>query len=243
VTVISTYDWIVGIAKAQVLVNPARPDVGRRTTTQLETPPQPDPEETNKLVQALDPEVGEDRATAQQTPPDPSDPTPDTGTRTEDPRVPVAPNNPQNPGEGDCDQSLFSILNPFNIAKTMACFLKALFIPKGNHWGSLRADFDSGIGTIVGHPAAVLFASWGALDQPGGGNCEGPTVQIPGGPGWGGFEFQPISACSGVPETVASLVRPIMLAVIYVGAIIGSAKLIGASFGIATPGAIREYSQ
>lgn len=138
ITGVSTYDWVTAVAQAQVLVDPSNEEVGNRTTTAVELPqPQPDPNEVTQTGVATDPDTGTKRATAQTGQPDPTNPNP-TGPTIADPRpapTPVAP-PPSTPGSGDCSLSLWDLLNPFNIASTMACFLKLLFIPD-NGWSDL----------------------------------------------------------------------------------------------------------
>lgn len=159
VTGVSTYDWTTGVAVAEVLVNPLEESVGRRTTTAIELPnPQPDPDETAKVAVAVEPDVGTARAVSQTTPPDPTKPQTDP---IADPRptldpVPPPPDTP--PNSDGCELSLWDFLNPFNIASTMACFLKYLFIPDSGWSGltSLWGDITSRV-PFVYLKQAVLF--------------------------------------------------------------------------------------
>jgi hypothetical protein len=241
-TTVGSRPWVVGTAVAQVLIDPARPELGRRTTTATEAP-EMSPAEQTKIAQAVDEEAANDRVAAQgepdaipedkKAPGDPeTDPRPPHDQANPDP-TPLAPPPDDGSGGDDCgDFSIWDWLNPFNLDEALTCILRKLFVPSGNAFQALRSAWSSGVGNLVGHPAKVLVASWDVFDQGGAADCNGPTFQIPGGPGWGGFEFRPLAACSGVPKTMADTIRPVLLAVIWLGCILACGKLIASAFGI-----------
>lgn len=136
IQVVSTQDWIKGIAVAEVLINPTMPELGRRTTTSVEIPTV-NPEQQTQIQQAIGEDAATDRTTAQEAAePDEdrkadasieTDPRPPQEEASPEPTIEVPP--PGDEDEGNCELSIWEIMNPFNIASTMACFLKKLFIP------------------------------------------------------------------------------------------------------------------
>jgi len=125
----------------------------------------------------------------------------------------------------------------FEFLRWIVSSVEFMLVPKDlNFFAGLKDEWNAGLGSIIGRPVAVVGAGWLALRPDGAGSCGGPTVTIPGGPGWGGFSFQPLTACDGPAATVAGLVRPILVVLQWMAVAMASARIIGLSLGIQLPG-------
>lgn len=193
---------------------------GSRTTAGFDTPTQTATEVTT-MQTAEGNEAGVARATSTATAdPDPH-PAPASATSTAD------------LADG-CNQSFWQLLNPLNIAETMGCVLRKLFVPTGTALQDLRSSYSSGLGSVLNFPIGVMRDGWvafGSSAASASGGCTGPTVHVPGA-GFDGFDVQPLNVCDGVPKTVSESIRPVLNVMIWVLSLLSCVRLIAGSFGL-----------
>ena len=130
VTETTTTPWQQAEAIAETNIDPAKPDVGIRTTTGVTLPAEvTNPDRQASLDDVLSPDQGTARAEHQVTGGSTS-----TDTRTPGVIAPAPPGQP--PGTGECALSVWGFLNPLNIAESIGCVLRRLFIPKAGFWST-----------------------------------------------------------------------------------------------------------
>jgi hypothetical protein len=213
--------WTTATAVAEVLIDPQRVDVGARTTTvsQLQTLTVT---QQAGLNDAQAPDTGTQRATQQAT----------DGTTSQDPRVSTQtdtqePNTqPATTGDlaGGCNQSFWSALNPLNIAETMGCVLRKLFVP--TDLSSLRelgdeasTKFPLSAVTFVALPGDALSAAAGASTT---GGCLDIGVPNEGGGGAVTVSCSDGStALTGAAATSLSVAKTIVVWLIYLTVAMG----------------------
>jgi len=170
VTEVSTVPWQTAEAIAEVNINPTKPDVGIRTTTGVTQPAEAfNPARQESLQDVLAPGPGEERATGQQ------DQT-STGTNTTvDTREGNTVPAPAAPGSGTCHRSFWSSLNPANIAESIGCVLRRLFVPApGVMQQETEKLKEKASGTPVGLLVGVVGGLVTGLTGGGGGGLNGP---------------------------------------------------------------------
>jgi len=231
----SAEGWTRATTVAEVLVDPGAVDaLGKRTAVAEELPAtSPDATTQNKLNEAVDPAKGTQLATDPAPSPDPgrdpaTDPRP-----APDPISGAPPVVPPGGKKSDCsDFGLLDFLNPLNLVDVLKCVLQYLFIPSSGRFDALKASFSSTLGNLVGRPLDVVQGVWSSLSSGVRTDCAGPLIHIPGVASWGGFDIQPLNACSGVMKTVADLVRPILVVISYLGAVLAAGRLVASAFGM-----------
>jgi hypothetical protein len=126
----SANPWQTAEAIAESNIDPANPDKGSRNHTDTEMPSEAtNPDRQASLKEVTSPQGGSDRAANQEggqtTRPD-----------TRGDGVQAAAPPPPPPGTGECALSIWGFLNPLNIAESIGCVLRRLFIPKASFWST-----------------------------------------------------------------------------------------------------------
>lgn len=135
---------------------------------------------------------------------------------------------------GECWADSGIGINPLSwvpaLVRMVVCALKALFWPSGSAFAAFRSAWDQSVGNLVGVPLQLGAALWNVVRGGAQLGCSGPTVTLPG--AVGGYTVNILSTCSGITQTIAAYVRPLMLGIIWLTAILLVVHAFSSALGI-----------
>lgn len=131
-----------------------------------------------------------------------------------------------------CPSHWWEVLNPFAILRTLKC----AFVPTGTELSAqvapMRAAFT---GSFVGAAVSTIQGVYGGLTsgQTDSGSCHGLGFNA--GDlyaGWSGTIFYPFDACSGLGAQISSVVEPLAVALLWLGAFFSAWRIVTGSLGV-----------
>lgn len=164
----------------------------------------------------------------------PADPV--TNPPTVDPAVP--PTVGRNPG--DCDMSWSDVLSGAIVFKAVSCALQWAFVPSPDTLTAVQTQVSTAWdGTapavVIGAVSDVYEPFRGLADASSSPDCNGPEVDWE----WGYLDHaHPFATCDGLPKTMSDYFRPILGAVVLLGALGQAARTLAGTISLPTPKAV-----